>query len=180
MRKIGLALGPLALLLAVLAYHKSMARLGAGPAPVMAVPVAQADAIKVFKAQRQMVLLRDGAELARYDVSLGGKPVGHKRQEGDERTPEGQYVIDWRNAHSVAHLSLHISYPNAQDKAQAQADGVSAGGNIMIHGLPNGWGFLGRLHRLLDWTDGCIGVTNAEMDEIWSRVDTGTPITLYP
>lgn len=106
--------------------------------------------------------------------------AGPKRQEGDERTPEGLYRIDWRNPNSVAHLSLHISYPDAEDRARAGAAGVAPGGSIMIHGLPNGWGFLGALHRRLDWTDGCIGVTNAEMREIWALVPDGTPIRIAP
>ena len=106
--------------------------------------------------------------------------AGHKQREGDERTPEGRYVIDWRNARSVAHLSLHISYPDARDQAAAAQAGVSPGGAVMIHGLPNGWGAIGRWHRLADWTDGCIGVTNAEMREIWARVPDGTPIEIRP
>jgi murein L,D-transpeptidase YafK len=109
---------------------------------------------------------------------LGGHPVGNKIQEGDERTPEGNYLIDWRNQKSIAHLSLHISYPNQADISQAKALGVSPGGNIMIHGILNGWGWLGRLHSYWDWTNGCIAVTNAEMREIWSLVPDGTPITI--
>lgn len=146
--------------------------------PAMAPAAQQADAITVHKASRRMVLWRDGAELRRYTISLGANPTGHKQSEGDERTPEGTYVIDWRNARSIAHLSLHISYPNAADTAAAKAAGVSAGGDIMIHGLPNGWGALGALHRLRDWTDGCIGLTNAEMSQVWSLVPNGTPITI--
>ena len=149
-----------------------------GTPPPMAPAHLQADAIYLDKSDRRLILLRDGEEVASYSVSLGGAPEGHKAQEGDERTPTGTYVIDWRNDTSVAHLSLHISYPNTQDRARAEAAGVDPGGNIMIHGILNGWGFLGALHRNWDWTNGCIAVTNAEMQEIWARVPNGTPITI--
>lgn len=159
-------------------YTKAMARLAPGTPPAMAAATDQADAILVHKPTRALHLLRDGQPIRSYRIALGGAPEGHKRQEGDQRTPEGDYVIDWRNPRSIAHLSLHVSYPNAEDTAQATARGVSPGGHIMIHGLPNGWGFLGALHRARDWTDGCIGVTNAEMREIWSLVPNGTPIRI--
>ncbi|QPH55225.1 L,D-transpeptidase family protein [Pontivivens ytuae] len=161
-----------------LLYGQVAARTASGTPPPMAPVADQADLVRVDKSDRRLELLRDGAVIAAYDISLGAAPDGHKRQEGDERTPEGRYVIDWRNPNSIAHLSLHISYPNADDVAQAAAAGVSPGGNIMIHGLPNGFGILGRLHLLVDWTDGCIAVTDAEMREIWSRVPNGTPIEL--
>lgn len=159
-------------------YTRVMARIGSGTPPAMAAVAEQADLILVDKSARTLRLMRGGAELKRYTIALGGAPLGHKTREGDQRTPEGDYTIDWRNPNSVAHLSLHVSYPDAADRAQAQAGGYSPGGNIMIHGLPNGWGFLGRLHGLRDWTDGCIGVTNAEMREIWSLVPDGTPIRI--
>ena len=183
MRLWGLAL--LALPLAAFAYTKAMARLTPHLAPValpaMAAPADQADRITVDKSDREMKLWQGTRLLARYDIALGGAPeAGHKQQEGDERTPEGRYVIDWRNARSMAHLSLHISYPNPADSAAAAARGVSPGGAVMIHGLPNGWGAVGRLHLLADWTDGCIGVTNAEMEEIWARVPDGTVIEITP
>ena len=164
---------------AVLGYTKIMARIGSGPVPVVHSAERQADLITVEKRERRMVLWRGGRALASYDISLGAaSDAGHKQREGDERTPEGRYVIDWRNPRSVMHLSLHISYPNAEDKAAAQAGGFPPGGNIMIHGLPNGWGWLGSLHRFVDWTDGCIAVTNREMREIWSLVPNSTPIEI--
>lgn len=163
----------------IVVYTKAMARIGSGTPPAMAPANAQADAIEVHKASRKMVLLRGGKPIKTCEISLGAAPSGHKAQEGDERTPEGRYVIDWRNERSVAHLSLHISYPNADDIAAAKAAGVPPGGAIMIHGLPNGWGALGGLHRLWDWTNGCVAVTNAEMREIWSLVRDGTPITIW-
>lgn len=173
------ALALAALAIGLIGYTKAMARLAPGTPPEMLAAKAQADAIEVVKSARALRLMREGREVARYRVALGAAPVGQKLREGDERTPVGRYVIDWRNPHSVAHLSLHISYPNAEDVARAKAAGVAPGGNIMIHGLPNGWGVVGRWHRLLDWTNGCIGVSDAEMDEIWARVPNGTPITIF-
>ncbi|HEX6040614.1 L,D-transpeptidase family protein [Longimicrobium sp.] len=141
---------------------------------------ARADLVRVDKGARTLTLLRDGRPLKTYRVSLGGAPRGHKRQEGDERTPEGRYLLDYRNPHSFAHLSLHVSYPDSSDQARARAAGVPPGGMIMVHGLRDGLGWMGRLHRLVDWTDGCIAVTNAEMDEIWRAVPDGTPIEIRP
>lgn len=160
-------------------YTMAMARLGGREAPpAMAESSALADEIRVDKSDRVMGLIRDGDVIAHYDISLGASPEGHKGAEGDERTPTGRYVIDWRNPESIAYLSLHISYPNAADIAAAKARGVSAGGNIMIHGIANGWGWLGALHRRWDWTNGCIAVTDAEMREIWALVPDGTPIVI--
>lgn len=146
------------------------------PLPASAV----ADRVVVDKSARTLALMRGGAVLKTYRVSLGGSPLGHKQQEGDERTPEGLYRLDARNPRSSAHLSLHISYPDSADAARAQARGVSPGGLIMVHGITNGLGWLGRLHRLADWTDGCVAVTNREMDEIWRAVPVGTPIEIRP
>ncbi len=164
--------------LAVFAYAKLMQRVGSGNPPEMAAKDLQADRIVVDKSDRQLTLFRDGTPIRVYGISLGGNPLGHKQQEGDEKTPEGDYIIDWRNPNSIAHLSLHISYPNPEDKEKAAARGVSAGGNIMIHGILNGWGWVAGLHRYWDWTNGCIAVTDAEMREIWSLVPNGTPITI--
>lgn len=143
-------------------------------------PDARADLVRVDKGARTLTLLRYGRPLKTYSVSLGGAPAGHKRQEGDERTPEGRYVLDYRNPNSAAHRSLHVSYPDPADAARARAAGVPPGGMIMVHGITNGLGWMGRLHRLLDWTDGCVAVTNGEMDEIWRAVPDGTPIEIRP
>lgn len=149
----------------------------AGP-PALAPPAERADLIRVDKSERRMDLLRDGAVIATYPIRLGDDgDGGHKMRQGDERTPEGRYVIDWRNPGSRFHLSLHISYPNADDRARARAAGESPGGDIMIHGFPNGmglWAWL--LHLGADWTDGCIAVSDFQMREIWSLVPNGTPI----
>ena len=142
-------------------------------APALAPAAQQADAIRVSKSERRMQLLRDGKVLRTYRIALGDAPVGHKRQQGDERTPEGDYTISFRNAKSRFHLSLRVSYPNAADRAQAAARGVDPGGDIMIHGnTPPGY--------TSDWTDGCIAVTDAEIEEIWRLVPVGTPIRIDP
>lgn len=143
-------------------------------------PGARADRVVVDKGERTLSLLANGRVLKTYPVSLGGAPAGHKRREGDERTPQGRYVLDYRNPRSFAHLSLHVSYPDSADVARARAEGVPPGGMIMVHGIRNGLGWMGRLHRLVDWTDGCIAVTNGEMNEIWRAVPDGTPIEIRP
>ncbi len=173
-----LIIAALALPLAVIGYTQVMARAVSGTPPPLAPDAQRADLVRVDKSDRRLDLLREGAVIRSYTVSLGAAPEGHKGQEGDERTPTGSYIIDWRNPNSIAHLSLHISYPNADDTARAAAQGISPGGNIMIHGLPNGWGFVGGLHRVWDWTNGCIAVTNAEMREIWALVPNGTKIEI--
>jgi murein L,D-transpeptidase YafK len=106
---------------------------------------------------------------------LGFSPAGHKTQQGDGRTPEGDYLLDWRNPNSRFHLSLHVSYPNSEDKAQAAARGVSPGGDIFIHGTPAIYAALGG-----NWTLGCIAVSNGDMDVIWKAVPDGTPISIKP
>ncbi|TIN27945.1 MAG: hypothetical protein E5Y31_11875 [Mesorhizobium sp.] len=136
------------------------------------------DLVRVDKSERRLELIGDGKVLRSYGIALGGDPVGHKHQEGDQRTPEGNYVLDWRNPNSIAHKSIHISYPNTDEEAAAKARNVDAGGMIMIHGQPNGYGWWGWLLQLVDWTDGCIAVTDSEMDEIWALVADGTPIKI--
>jgi len=141
---------------------------------------ARADSVAVYKSGRKLVLLQNGKMLKEYSISLGGSPIGPKKEEGDHKTPEGPYTIDYRKPDSAFHLALHISYPDAEDELEAAARGVSPGGFIMIHGMRNGLGFLGRLHLLFDWTDGCIAVTNAEIEEIARAVADGTPIEIFP
>ncbi len=140
----------------------------------------QADKILIEKAARRLTLLRGGVVLKTYRVTLGPQPVGPKQQEGDGRTPEGRYLIDWRNPNSKFHLSLHINYPDTDDQAQAVTRGVAPGGDIMIHGLPNANASLGALHYLKDWTLGCIAVSNQEIEEIWHAVPDGTPVEIVP
>jgi len=140
----------------------------------------EADQVIVVKSQRSLTLLSHGKVLRSYKVAFGGSPVGAKEQQGDHKTPEGHYLLDRRNAKSRFYKSIHVSYPNEQDRQRASQRGVTAGGDIMIHGLPNGFGWLGAAHRARDWTDGCVAVTNAEMDEIWELVPDGTAIDIRP
>lgn len=127
-----------------------------------------------------MTLWRQGKLLKSYKVALGREPIGAKKQHGDNKTPEGLYTIDSRNAHSHFHLGLHISYPNAADRARARKLGVNPGGDILIHGLPPAFAYLGPLHRQRDWTLGCIAVTDAEIEEIWAMVPVGTAVEIKP
>jgi murein L,D-transpeptidase YafK len=106
--------------------------------------------------------------------------VGAKTRQGDHKTPEGIYILDSRNAHSQFHKSIHISYPNVRDRTAARAKGISPGGDVFVHGLPNGYGWVGAAHRTKDWTDGCIAVTNEEIEEIWRAVADGTAIEIRP
>lgn len=141
-----------------------------------------ADEIVVIKSKRKLYLYSQKKLLKEYPIVLGSNPVGAKSQEGDGKTPEGKYWIDARNPQSAYHLSLHISYPNSQDSAQAKAAGVSPGGQIMIHGMPPmlSWLSSGMIQKLGDWTRGCIAMSNAEIEEIWKLVPDGTPIEIRP
>lgn len=143
-------------------------------------PAERANRIVVRKEARTLTLLDGARELKTYPVSIGAGNPGPKRREGDAKTPEGDFTITGRNPGSVAYLSLRVSYPRPVDVASAAAAGVPPGGDIMIHGLMNGYGWIGRLHRLLNWTDGCVAVTNPEMLEIWRAVPDGTAITIEP
>ena len=143
-------------------------------------PLGKIDKVVVLKSERKMQLIKNGEVLRTYKVALGNNSIGHKQKEGDERTPEGNYVLDWKNEQSHYYKSIHISYPNAEDKKRAKAQNVSPGGNIMIHGLPNGMGYVGAAHTANDWTDGCIAITNEEMDELWGSASNGTPIEIKP
>ena len=145
----------------------------------IAAPV-QADKIVILKAARTMTLLSGSKVLKTYKVALASVPVGPKQVEGDHKTPEGDYLIDAKNAHSQFHLSLRISYPSAADQQRARSMGSRPGGAIMIHGLPKPFAYLGPLHRQTDWTDGCIAVTNAEIEEIWKLVPVGTRVEIRP
>jgi len=140
----------------------------------------KADLVVVHKAARSLQLLRAGRVIATYRIALGRDPDGPKRREGDGRTPEGVYTLDWRNANSNFYRSLHVSYPREWDDRRAARWGVSPGGAIMIHGLPNGVSAERVGHPYVDWTDGCIALTNDQMDELWARVDDGTTIIIYP
>lgn len=137
--------------------------------------------IQVIKSERKLYLLNKNTVLRAYDIGLGGQPVGHKQFEGDNKTPEGSYKISYKNPKSKYHLSVGISYPNAADSAYAAANGKSPGGDIFIHGGPpkkvNGQP---RKVSSRDWTAGCIAVTDREVEEIYSMVTVGIPITIFP
>jgi murein L,D-transpeptidase YafK len=153
---------------------------GALAAGDLQAPAAHADRVLVHKKDHTLTLLSNGKEIKTYKVALGGNVVGPKTQQGDHKTPEGVYVLDRRNASSHFYRSIHISYPDTEDRERARRLGADPGGDIMIHGLPNGLGWIGGMHRLHDWTDGCIAVTDGEMDEIWRAVPDGTPIEIDP
>jgi murein L,D-transpeptidase YafK len=140
----------------------------------------KADLVIVRKSKRILQLMRDGRPFKTYPIALGPEPEGPKRMAGDGRTPEGVYTLDWRNPNSNFYRSIHVSYPAPHDEEPARRWGVPAGGLIMIHGLPNGVPAQRVGHPWNDWTNGCIAVTNREMDEIWSLVEDGTTIIIYP
>lgn len=140
----------------------------------------QADRILVEKSKRKMTLYQGDKTLKTYRIALGKNPAGHKVRKGDEKTPVGKYYIDYRNPDSRFHLSLHISYPNDRDIMRSMKRDVTPGGDIMIHGLNKETEWLEEYHRFIDWTDGCIAVTNREIEEIWDLVPDGTPVIIRP
>ena len=142
-------------------------------------PHPTADRILVLKSAHKMELLSHGKVLETYQIALGN-PKGNKEKAGDKRTPEGVYYVDAKKPHSRFYRALHLSYPSAEDRARAHHFGIDPGGDIEIHGLPKGLGWLGSSQRLIDWTTGCIAVTNSEIDEIWDEVPVGTPVEIRP
>jgi len=138
------------------------------------------DKVLVVKSERSLALFANGREIKRYRVSLGKRPHGAKEREGDRRTPEGFYWIDWRKSSDKYNLSMHISYPNARDLAHARTLGVSPGSMIMIHGTPLDDEYPEWFFQTLDWTDGCIALNNADMREVWQLVNDGTLIEIRP
>ena len=139
-----------------------------------------ADTIIVIKHDHTLTLFREGQPIKQYSVALGRGGLGPKQQAGDNKIPEGTYRVVGRNPHSAFYRSLRIGYPTPSQVAAAHARGVDPGGDIMIHGIRHGLGWLGPAHRLIDWTRGCIAVTDSEMDEIWSAVPNGTPLEIQP
>jgi murein L,D-transpeptidase YafK len=141
---------------------------------------AKIDKLIVIKSKRIMEAYSNGQLLKTYKISLGQNPVGDKQFQGDKRTPEGEYKINGRNPNSGFHKNLGVSYPNQTDILDARKRGVDPGGDIKIHGLKNGLGFIGKFHRLFNWTAGCIAVTDEEIDELYKAVGTGTSILIRP
>jgi lipoprotein-anchoring transpeptidase ErfK/SrfK len=138
------------------------------------------DRILIEKSARRLMLISQGEVLKTYKIALGGNPIGPKERQGDNKTPEGTYVIDARNRDSRFHLSLHISYPNERDKTRARELGISPGGDIMIHGIKNGSSWVGDAHAEVDWTKGCIAVMNDEIEEIAKLAPNGTIVEIRP
>jgi tetratricopeptide (TPR) repeat protein len=139
-----------------------------------------ADKVLIEKKERRLTLISKGEVLKTYKIALGGNPEDPKERQGDHKTPEGSYFIDARNKNSDYHLSLHISYPNEGDKQRAKELGVSPGGDIMIHGIKNGFSWVGDAHTEADWTKGCIAVTDEEIEEIEKLVPNGTLVEIRP
>lgn len=152
----------------------------AGAAAAAGAAAPRADKVVVAKGERRLYLVRDGQVLASYRVALGPNPRGTKLRRGDGRTPEGAYRVAAFNPSSRFYRAIRVSYPNAQDLERARALGQPAGDDIMIHGLPPERRQFGAGHWRFDWTNGCIAVTDGEMDEIWRRVEVGTPIEIRP
>lgn len=141
-----------------------------------------ADRVVVKKAERRLYLVKQDKPFRTYKISLGFKPEGHKQRQGDGRTPEGRYYLDWRNPGSKYRKSLHVSYPNYRDMLHARRRGENPGGMIMVHGQPAGVheSALKQAISKGDWTEGCIAVSNLAIDEIWSYTRDGTPIEILP
>jgi len=148
--------------------------------PTIAFGIEKADFVLVIKSEATLYLIKNGKVLKKYHVAFGANPKGHKQQEGDERTPEGKYILDYKKENSSFYKAIHISYPSNEDKKRAKEKGVSPGGQIMIHGQKNDIGWLSFITQRFNWTDGCIAVTNSAMDEIWDSVNIGTPIEIKP
>ena len=140
----------------------------------------KADKVLVEKNKHTLTLFKNGKIISSYHVVFGGSPVGHKVQEGDERTPEGKYLLDSKHTKSAYYKAIHISYPNAKDREVAKKKGVSAGGAIMIHGQKNGYEMFESQTQKFNWTLGCIALTNKDMDDLWNRVNVPIAIEIKP
>lgn len=137
---------------------------------------AQVDLVKVDKSENKMYLFDNGKVVKKYHVAFGGNPKGHKEREGDQKTPEGSYTLDYKKEHSSYYRAMHISYPNTLDTQRAKSKGVSPGGFIMVHGQRNWFALLSPITQKFNWTNGCIALTNSQMDEFMDLVKTGTEI----
>lgn len=148
--------------------------------PLLGYAAQKADLVVVKKSEARLYLQRDGKPFASFAVSFGRTPDGHKTRKGDKRTPEGRYILDAKNPKSGFYKAIRISYPNAQDRETAKAQGVKPGGLILIHGQKNGLGWMAPVSELFNWTDGCVALSNQDMDQVWQAVEVGTPIEIYP
>ena len=140
----------------------------------------KADRVLVEKSDRLLLLYKQSTLIGSYHIALGGHPLGHKQRKGDERTPEGSYLLGAKNPASSFYKSIHISYPNAYDMTLAQDRGVATGGEVMIHGQRNAFQYLSPITQRLNWTNGSIALSNRDMEAVWSAVDPGTPIEIKP
>ncbi|WNV06637.1 L,D-transpeptidase family protein [Candidatus Methylospira mobilis] len=147
-------------------------RLFAGELPI--------ESVRVLKSEHKLQLLSANEVTREFHAVFGSNPLGHKTQEGDGKTPEGVYLLDYKKSDSAFHKAIHISYPGERDIASAQARDMEPGGLIMIHGQKNGLGWLSFISRYLNWTNGCIALSNADMDQVWDLVKEGTKIELLP
>jgi len=152
----------------------------AGPPALAAGDFPSADLILVEKGKRKLHLIKDGRPLRSFDIALGPSPEGDKQSEGDQKTPEGRYLLDARNPDSDFFLSIHISYPSDQDRREARSKGLDPGGQIMIHGQPNEPTYSEAFYAKEDWTNGCIAVSNSDMIDIWLMTPDNTPIEIRP
>lgn len=146
--------------------------------PVLAQPTV--DQVRILKSDRKLQLVSAGHVLKEFKIALGGNPIGHKMQEGDGKTPEGLYILDYKKSDSAFYKAFHISYPNSVDTASAKSRGVNSGGAIMIHGQKNGLGWLSRLSQRFDWTNGCVALHDSDMDILWGSVQEGTQVEIRP
>lgn len=138
------------------------------------------DLVVVIKSTSKMALMRNGKIMRQYRIALGDRPEGHKLKEGDQRTPEGRYILDYKKSNSAYYRAIHISYPNDEDKLRASALGISPGGQIMIHGQNPNSSLTPQEAQKFNWTNGCIAITNKQMDELWASIEPGTPIEIWP
>jgi murein L,D-transpeptidase YafK len=136
------------------------------------------DRIVIDKSDRRMWAYANGQPIRAFDIALGRDPVSDKERQGDNRTPEGVYPVTAHNPESAFHLSLRLGYPTPEQSAAAEAAGIDPGGDIMIHGLPDGQAFIGRAHLARNWTEGCIAVTNEEVEWLYEAVEVGTPVEI--
>ena len=140
----------------------------------------RADLVRVVKSKSRLYLEKDGEVFASFRATFGAQSKGHKQQEGDEKTPEGRYYLTYKNSNSSFYRSIAVSYPNDQDREKARKLGVDPGGDIMVHGQANGWEWIAPLSQFVNWTDGCIGLSNKDMDTVWAAVEPGIPIVIEP
>lgn len=140
----------------------------------------KADLVVVEKSKNLLSLYKADRLLASYHVVFGGNPVGFKESQGDGKTPEGRYILDTKKSDSAFHKAFHVSYPNAEDVNRAKKLGVDPGGDVMVHGQKNGFGWASFISQSFNWTKGCIALTNDDIDAMWEVVDAGTPIDIRP